>query len=199
MIYIAKHTMKKLLNLILGAAVIGSLLVLAGCVVTSVHPYYTDKDIISDPALVGRWAEADAENPETKHWQFEAGDGQGYKLFVQEGSERTEYAAHLFQLKGRRFIDALPVRDGGDFIPPHYLLHVTKLNASDLELSVMDYEWIEKLVKEKPKAIRHVWVEESGGKTRLVLTADTAELQAFVLKHIADTNAFEAVFSMRRR
>lgn len=191
--------MKKLNKILLGAVMAGSLLVLAGCVVTSVHPFYTSKDLTTDPGLVGRWAEAKTENPDMKHWQFEAGAGPAYKLFVQEDAERTEYVAHLFQLKGKRFIDAIPAREPGDFIPPHYLLHVTRLDASGLELSVLDYKWLTELVQEKPKTIRHVWVAEKDGKSRLVLTADTAELQAFVLKHVTNTNAFVPAFVLQRR
>jgi hypothetical protein len=32
-------------------AILGIALALAGCVVTSVYPYYTEKDVIFDPAL----------------------------------------------------------------------------------------------------------------------------------------------------
>ncbi len=35
---------------------------LAGCVVTSVYPFYTAKDVQFDPALVGSWAEAGSTN-----------------------------------------------------------------------------------------------------------------------------------------
>lgn len=190
-------SMKTHLKSFLGAVLIGSLLVLVGCVVTSVYPYYTAKDVVKNPALAGQWAEVGETNVAAKHWQFEAGDGQGYWLFV--GDEQTEYLAHLFQLKGKRFIDAKPTREGGHFIPPHYLLRVTRLDESNLELSLMDYEWLKTLVKEKPKAIRHVWVADSGDDTRLVLTANTAELQAFVLKYLANTNAFKPAFAMRRQ
>lgn len=192
--------MKTLLKSCLGAVLIESLLILVGCVVTSVYPYYTAKDVVTNPALVGQWAEVGETNVAANHWEFEVGDGQGYKLFVHErGHEQTEYVAHLFQLKGHQFIDAVPTREYGDSIPPHYLLHVTKLNASELELSLMDYEWLKTFVKEKPRAIRHVWVEAGDPDTRVVLTADTAELQAFVLKHLPNTNAFKPAFAMRRQ
>jgi hypothetical protein len=45
----------------------------------------------------------------------------------------------------------------------------------------LDYDWLEKLLAEKPKALRHHLIEDRGS-TRLVLTADTAELQRFVVK-----------------
>lgn len=32
-------------------------LILAECFVPSLHPFYTDKDLVFDPALVGTWGE----------------------------------------------------------------------------------------------------------------------------------------------
>jgi len=191
--------MKTHLKLFLGAVLIGSLLVLVGCVVTSVYPYYTAKDVVTNPALAGQWAEVGETNVAAKHWLFEAGTNQAYALFVQDGGDRAEYRAHLFRLKGHQFIDALPLRTDSDLIPPHYLLQVTRLDGTDLELSVLNYDWLKELVRARPSAIRHLWIAETPSSSRLVLTANTAELQAFVLKHRANTNAFTPAFAMRRQ
>ena len=45
------------------------MLFLAGCVVTSIYPYYTDKDLVSDPALVGEWVEASKTNETSEYVQ----------------------------------------------------------------------------------------------------------------------------------
>jgi len=191
--------MKTHLKLFLGAVLIGSLLVLVGCVVTSVYPYYTAKDVVTNPALVGQWAEVGETNVTAKHWQFTAGTNQAYALFVQDGGDRAEYRAHLFRLKGHQFIDVTPLRADDNVIPPHYLLRVTRLDESNLEMALMNYDWLKELVREKPAAIRHLWIAENPNSSRLVLTANTAELQAFVLKHRANTNAFALAFAMRRQ
>ena len=178
-----------------------ALIAAAGCVVTSVYPYYTAKDVVLDPALVGTWTETGETNAQ-KNWQFARGGGQDYTLIVQDEDEKTEFTAHLFKLKERRFIDALPAKRDDDFIPPHYLLQIARLEDSTLEMSIMSYKWLEELVEKNPKAIRHTWIEREPGKReggKLVLTADTAELQKFVLKHAADTNAFPEAFKMTRR
>jgi hypothetical protein len=194
--------MKKLIKTTGGALLAVSLVALAGCVVTSIYPYYTAKDIVTDPALAGQWAEAGETNVARKHWQFEAGTNQTYTLFVQDGDERTEFTAHLFQLKNHRFIDALPVNRADDQVPPHYLLHVRRLDGAELVMSIMSYGWLEELVKQRPKAIRHLWIDPKADEPasgRLVLTADTVELQAFVLKHLDNTNAFPEVFDLQRQ
>jgi hypothetical protein len=175
--------------------------VLAGCVVTSVYPYFTSKDVVFDAALVGTWSELSETNTAQKNWRFETGPDRSYKLTVLDGDEKTEFAAHLFKLKGYQFLDALPLKDAGDNIPPHYLLKVVSVQP-ELETRLMDYGWLKELIKQDPKAIRHLWLGGEPGNPdsgKLVLTADTAELQKFLLKHAADTNAFGDAITMRRQ
>jgi hypothetical protein len=194
--------MKTPIKLVIGLPLLAGLVFLAGCVVVSVYPYYTTKDIVTDKALVGTWAEEGETNVLEKHWQFSATNGQAYVLIVREGEETTEFTARLFKLKNGRFIDAEPVKREGDFIPPHYLLQVHQLNAKELQMSVMDHEWLKQHLQQNPSSIAHLWLDPEAGSQstgRLVLTADTAKLQSFVLKYAADTNAFVKVFKMVRR
>jgi hypothetical protein len=175
--------------------------VLAGCMVTSVYPYYTERDVVFDPALSGVWADAGSTNTARENWQFERAEGKSFKLTVRDANKTTEYAAHLFKLGGHMFIDAASLAEQDDFIPPHYLLKVSHIEP-ELEMFLMDFNWLKDLLKEKPDAIRHIWVGQKWGKPdsgRPVLTADTAELQAFVLKHVDDTNAFSHPLVMKRR
>lgn len=177
-------------------------LLLAGCVVTSVYPYFTAKDVVVDPALVGTWAELDQSDPGNQHWEFARTNGQAYTLLIRQADETNQFKAHLFELRGRRFMDAEPWERPEDFIPPHYLFQVHRLDAKGLEMSIMSQKWLENLLEAKPKAIAHLWIDRDADdrkQGRLVLTADTASLQAFVLKHAADTNAFATLFKLVRR
>ncbi|HEU5070746.1 MAG TPA: hypothetical protein VFV96_10100 [Verrucomicrobiae bacterium] len=179
-----------------------SLVALVGCVVTSVYPYYTAKDVVSDPALIGTWAEAGETNAAEKNWQFAAGPDQSYLLTVRDTAEKTGFTAHLFALPGRRYLDALPTKREDDFIPPHYLLAVSRLDGTALELSLLSYGWLQELVKTNPAAIRHVWVDRDAQQPdsgKLVLTADTAELQRFILQYRDDTNAFAETLKLVRQ
>lgn len=194
--------MKTQLKYSIGLPLVAGLLMLAGCVVTSVYPYFTAKDIVFDSALVGKWTEKQKEHSSDEYWQFSKTNGMAYILTVRDGEDVTEFKAHLFQLKNRRFIDAEPTKREGDFIPPHYLLQVHRFTTNELEMSVINYEWLEELVTRKPSAIAHHWVDRDEAKKEkgtLVLTADTAKLQAFVLKYAADTNAFAEPFKMIRQ
>ena len=55
------------------------LLTLAGCVF-SLHPLYTDEDLVFDPALVGTWAQDNSGNT----WEFGKGNRNNYELVIRE-------------------------------------------------------------------------------------------------------------------
>ena len=189
--------MKK--NLIPGLA----LALLTGCVATSVYPYYTAKDVIFDAALLGVWYQADENGKEGNQWQFAQAGDNAYRFTFKDANETVECDARLFRLGGRQYLDFCPVERHGDFVPPHYLMRVVEVGPK-LKLALLDYAWLGNLVKENPKVIRHIFIEEKPGdatKQRLVLTADTAELRAFILKHADDKDAFgeKPIELMRRR
>jgi hypothetical protein len=185
----------------LGALAMIGLLALAGCVVTSVYPYYTAKDVTFEPKLLGCWAEADQTNETNKYWEFARGGTNDYKLAIHDGDEVKEHQVHLFRLKEWTFLDVVPVGEHDDFIPPHYLLKVSQIEPA-LKTTTLDYKWLGELLEKQPGALRHICVAEKPGNSdegRLVLTANTAELQKFILKHAANTNAFTEAFIMRRK
>jgi hypothetical protein len=181
-------------------AVLASTAVLAGCVVTSVYPFYTVKDVVFDPALLGAWAEADSTNAANEHWRFEKAENEAYVLTVHEVDKHTEFDAHLFKLRGVLFLDLLPRERPDNSLPLHYLLKVNRI-APSLDWTLLDYDWLSKLVEKDPKAIRHMLVPKKLGETGngdFVLTADTAELQRFILKHVNTQGAFPPGKAMRR-
>lgn len=81
---------------------------LAGCVVTSVYPYYKEKELRFDPALVGGWREAGRTNTNRETWTFDKRDHQTYTLIVTQGEKKTEFDAHLFKLGSELLLDCLP-------------------------------------------------------------------------------------------
>jgi len=184
----------------LGISLLGALLLVGGCVLTSVYPYYMAKDVVFDAKLAGRWADADKPDKTDEFWEFSwVATNSAYTLVVHNGDKQTEFTARLFRLKQWTFIDALPTAECGEFVPPHYLLKVMHFEPT-LKLAALDYKWVDNLLDEKPGALRHLRVgEDEKTSGRLVLTANTAELQKFILKHVADTNAFPEVYNFSRR
>jgi hypothetical protein len=178
--------------------VMGLGLVLAGCIVPSVYPFYTDKDVLMDPALLGLWSAVDANDKE--HWTFEKAGEQRYKVTIVD-NDTNIYSAHLFKLKDRQFMDAMLLPDRGAGIPSHYLLKVAQIEPT-LKMATLNYKWLDSYLDEHPDAIRHIIVLDDPADTNtahIVLTADTKALQKFIVSQMNNTNAFEPMTEMKRQ
>jgi hypothetical protein len=169
-------------------------LVLAGACVPSVHPFYTEKDLNSDPALVGQWIEQDkSDQPQT--WNFQNADGKAYKLVVREsGGKEGEFDAHLFKLKGHLFLDLMASNPkletnqsdivAASLIAGHLLVQVSQLQPT-LSMAFMNPDWLDKYLEEHAAALPHTRIDK-----RVVLTATTEQLQKFVLEHLGKDELF---------
>jgi len=170
-------------------------LFLAGCVVSSVYPFYTQKDLVFDPSLLGKWDSA--EDPTNKFIQFLKSKDSNYLVGMKTADNETNwFEGHLFQLKNQQFLDQqFVITDscvGFGFIREHYICKVDN-ETNSLHISWLRLDWLEDLLKKDNDAIRHtvVYDGDSGDTNgRIVLTAETKELQKFILKYSSDTNAF---------
>jgi hypothetical protein len=194
--------MKTKLKSALGISLLGSLLLLGGCVLMSVYPYYTAKDVVFEPKLVGSWSDPEKSAATNEFWEFSReGTNNTYTLAVHDKGKVTKFDARLFRLKKWTFLDARPTEGDDNFIPPHCLLKVTQLEPA-LKMALLDYNWTRNLLATNPGALRHTIVDARPGEPdsgRIVFTADTAELQQFILKYAADTNAFPECITMTRK
>jgi hypothetical protein len=169
-----------------------ALSMLAGCITLSVYPFYTAKDLIFDPGVTGQWVKAGTTN---EFWQFSGLDGKFYMLSTTDATSTNCLEAHLFQLKQYQFLDLLTTnRD--EFELPMHLIAQVKRSDTNLSLHFLDYGWLAGLIETNPAVLRHIVVPEKSEDTNsgnmLYLTADTEDLQRFLLKHAADTNAFSS-------
>jgi hypothetical protein len=173
--------------------------VLCGCVpVASLHCLYTDADVVFEEKLLGTWMD-DPNDPDST-WQFSRMDdpNNSYKLiFTDEEGRKGSFISRLVKLKKKLFLDVYPSglpwepEDPNDIdyntfflIPAHTFLKVDSIEPR-LKMSITQEGEMEKLLKENPDAVKHTSVED-----RLVLTASTKQLQAFVLKYADDERLF---------
>lgn len=179
----------KTLKLMLAAAILS---LVGGCIVLSVYPFYTPKDLVFDAGLTGRWNNASKTN---EFWQLTDVGGKFYMLTTADEHDTNCFEAHLFQLKEYRFLDLLTTNRDEFEMPLHLISRVTH-DGTNLVLQFMDYGWLTSFLETNPAALRHIIVPEKADDTNngnmLFLTADTRELQKFLLKHAEDTNAFDA-------
>src|SRR5262249_54070768 len=139
---------------------------------------------------------------EPQVWKFEEGKGKAYKLTVTEKEgKQGEFEAHLFKLKQDYFLDIIATEIGGNvadlttasLIPGHLLLRVPQIGP-ELKLAMVDFDWLDKHLKEHPKALAH-----HRDNDRIFLTAETADLQSFVLKHLGEDELFAKGGEMVRK
>ena len=179
--------------MLLGMGVIG--LILAGCIVPSIYPFYTDKDLVEEPALVGTWISTNAEAKDPLI--FSRVGEKEYRMVVKNGDGSTnEMSLHFFKLDGQLFMDWMAAQQKNDdamyFVPTHMLGKISEIKPL-LIVEELNYDFFTNLLEKDPKAIRHIkrYDPKDDSKEYIpVLTADTAELQAFLRKNMSNTNLF---------
>jgi hypothetical protein len=190
--------MKLKLGLLAAAGTLAALF--TGCLVVSVYPYYNEKDLVFETGLVGSWVKTDGQS---ERWKFEKQDTNTYQLTVTNSSGTNVMQAHLFKLRGQLFIDLYAPDASTDVQPPpipsHLLLRVQSLSPS-LKLTVLDFAWLRDLLLKNPKALRHeiIKTNDKPEDRPIALTADTAELQAFLAKHLDTKEAWSDPFELKR-
>ncbi len=183
---------------------------LGGCVpVISLHPLYTEKDVVMEKKLYGTWVD-DANSPNTT-WEFKRIDEpkNAYKLiFTDEDGKKGSFVAHMVKLQNRLFLDIFPSELPWEpedpnkmdwpynslfLIPAHTFVKVDSIEPQ-LKLRLTLESKMEELLKENPSAAEHTSVGD-----RLVLTGSTKELQAFVLKYADDERVFTDQVALSRK
>jgi hypothetical protein len=167
---------------------------LTGCLVTSVYPFYTEKDVHFETALLGEWRNAEDSD---EQWKFERATNDSYRVTYTSGTNSSPMQARYFKIAGEGFLD-LSTTEINDTIlplpiPAHALMRVFELTPTP-RLAMLDYGWLAKLLEKNPKALRHHITQKAGetqDEGRLVLTADTAELQRFIRSHLKTEGAWK--------
>ncbi|KPK45015.1 MAG: hypothetical protein AMJ65_01255 [Phycisphaerae bacterium SG8_4] len=183
---------------------------LGGCVpVISLHPLYTKEDVVFDKKLLGTWVD-DPNEPETT-WQFKSIDKpeNAYKLiFTDEDGLKGSFVAHLVKLQDKLFLDVYPSdlpwepQDPNEVEWPHNIYFLIPAHAfmridsagPRLKMRLMLESQLKELLEEDPDAIERVVIED-----RLILTASTKKLQAFVLKYADSDKVFTGEIVLERK
>lgn len=171
---------------------LGFVLLVAGCVVSSLHPLFTDKDLAFDPTLLGTWAGVDEDDTLV----FNSGEGKAYDLtYVAEG-QGLKFKVHLVKLGELQFFDVYPKvgkdHDAFHLLPAHTFWRIER-DGDVLHTAWLDQGWVEDKISKKEIIIPHQLVED-----RLILTASTDKLQEFVLKYSDDAFSDFSEFKLQK-
>ena len=162
-------------------------MLLAGCV-PSIHPLYTEDDIVFLPVLLGTWEEEDEGT-----WTFTKKGDNSYFLQMVEDDESANFIVHLVSLDDHLFMDFFP----GDndhiemcaFLSVHYFpVHTFAkviIDKEKIEIHCLDPGFIEDLLEQNKIRISHEKSDDN-----IILTASTEELQKFVRKYADDQKAY---------
>jgi len=188
--------------------------ILGGCVpVMSLHPLYTEEDVLFEEKLLGTWVD-DPNNPTTT-WEFKQPDEsvKAYQLiYLDKEDKKGLFDVYLVKLESEFFLDLYPSQlpcgqiDDPEkvvwlynvffLLPVHTFIRVDSVDPR-LKMILTDDDDMKKLLDEDPNAVRHEVVEGYDGK--IMLTASTKELQAFVLKYADDGRVFSNEIILSRK
>ena len=168
---------------------------LGGCV-PSLHPLYTDKELVFQEELLGTWVESGGQE-----WRFEKSEGEkSYDLTVGDGSEKGEFIAHLVKIDGMLFLDLFPEKpqlEANNFYKLHLLRVHTfmkiELIEPTLQMRMIDPDKMQDMLEDNPTLIKHEILEDG-----IVLTASTEQLQQFMIEHANDEGLFGDASELKR-
>ncbi len=171
--------------------VCGLAILVEGCV-RSLHPLYTEENLVFEAALVGTWIED--EDGDT--WIFMKSGDKAYELVVTENGAPAKFDAHLVQLGAFQFLDLYPREPDleNDFykFPVHTFSRIW-IEEDAMRLSMLDNDWLEDMIEQEKVSIAHERSEEG-----LLVTAPTEDLQQLVVQYAEDEKAFPQPGEMRR-
>jgi len=189
-----------------------ALLTMTGCLVSSLHPFYKQKDKIYDPDMVGTWIDGDSciwtIQPNTAAEYFmgpDKMDSSYHITYYEEEDKPGLFIGTLFRIKGVNYVDFYPEPNEehcvNDFtcwhhVPTHTLARV-QYNKDSILLYWFAEEWLTDLFEQNRIRIKHETIELPDF-TRHLLTASTDELQKFIKKYVnspAMTSEVEKVFA----
>jgi len=183
---------------------------LAGCVpVMSLHPLYTEEDVVFEEDLVDTWVD-DPDSPKNT-WEFSRAEAKEktYKLVYSDNEgKKGSFVVHLVKLENRLFLDVFPNQFPSEqqdweemkwaynfffFVPAHTFIKIDSIEPK-LKMRRTINDEMKELFKEDPSVIEY---ESVDGK--IILTASTEELQAFALKYAYDIRVFPAKVVLTRK
>ena len=180
---------------------------MSSCLVKSLHPFYTEKNLVYKPELIGKWTGKDSASWEIRQHKAFAGlfkdekPTQSYDIICTDNKGTSKFLAHLFSVGGQLYLDFyLPDIEGPDLavmhlIPAHTLARVELAN-NQITINWYNEEWLVKLFSENRIRIAHERIPYDLDKNdpdhfQVVLTAPTADLQKFIIKYGNDPAAFK--------
>jgi len=196
---------------------------LGGCIpVLSLQPLFTKETLVFEEQLLGVWAD-DANDPDST-WRFarveqaaaerlpdvlKADYEKVYRLRIRDEENHTgSFIAALVKLNGKLFLDVFPdtFPSGQEdveemekfynaffFVRGHTFIKVDAIGP-ELKMRLTNDDKLQELIDDEPHA-----VPSAAADDRIILTASTEDLQAFVVKYGDDERVFADEVILKRQ
>jgi hypothetical protein len=182
--------------------------ILQGCLVKSLHPFYTENDTIFNKELLGNWTDKDSAAWEIRQHMRTTGllkpdtPDKSYDISLTDNKGTSHFIAHLFRLEDQLYLDFLPTDNNCQndlaeihLVPTHSLAKID-LSGGKITISWYNEEWLIGLFNKNKIRIAHERVPydpdmRDPESMQVILTAQTRELQKFIIKYGNDPEAFK--------
>ncbi len=184
----------------LAAFPLAVMILTTGCWVRSLHPIYTEKDLVFDEKLVGTWETVDKDDGETATMIFHRSGKTSYRLTYGEKDDTAVFDAHLTRIGNHAFLDLYPELpadykgvDAAHVVRTHGIVRIS-VGKDEARFSLLNHGWLKGTLEKKKIILAHDIVDGS-----VVLSASTNELRDFLKDYGSSKRAFKETFLMRRR
>jgi hypothetical protein len=196
------------MKLTLAAVLLTLAAALTGCSTPSLNALASDDTAIADDGLTGVWQpiDKDSQKPEEDETYTitSTGDRQ-YEVTIQKKDDKDkpmQFALRLVKLGDTTFIDMTVSSSGrkemerfGTTLAPMHNFFKYKRDDDTLEVWALDNKYLENALKNGDLKLGYALHEEKD----VVITASTADLQAFFKANAASPDLFEAPGTLKRK
>ena len=184
------------------------LLLLNGCL-TTLHPIFTEKDLVFDPRLTGNWKKS-KDSSSARYRQANSEDLEelspslqrnAARIYIMEekdaqGKTRSHSYAFLVKLGKYYYLDYYPgaLRNNepaGEFfaahyVPMHRIYRIKFTGNHSFDIQQLDAGFLEKLILNKQVRLKHEVTDDGS----YLITAPTADLQQYLIKYSDTPEAY---------
>lgn len=191
------------------ASLVATALILTGCWVQSIHPFYTEASRIAVPELVGEWqlvrsGDGDLSAHNVKPWSVHDLDKKTYGLITHnEDNVSSNIRAVFFQVDGHTFCDWTAgnledERAANEYwlltIRAVHVVHKVEHSKDSLTFTPLHAEWVSKAIEAGEITIPFLKPRktEGDGDDLPIYTATSEDWEKLLKQHATNTNAFQA-------
>lgn len=160
---------------------IGVVFMLSACI-TSLHPFYTEEDVMFDPTLLGTWISI----REKETWEFSSRDpsSRSYELTHTDArGNKAMFVVHLFQLENQTFFDLVAISETRNELhsmhtPPSHFVMLVETMEPTLRIALLGQGIFDNKSKHYAELPAYTKID----KSTWVFTAPTEHLRRWLAK-----------------